>query len=292
MTTGRINQVAPSRATAVGRHRGAPPFAAARCSPGHWDRGGSGGSIGGTAPGGRATAASFLRPLPGEGARARVAGDRGRRGGTAPAPRPIKGGIESESAPGDPAARRRGRARWVPTGATAFGGGRGPGNTAAGTGARGPRRPAVTERWYRPGRCSRSGAGIGTQATCLAPASGADGGPNEGAASRRSDAARRRARRGQPVRDHSRADTVTRRARLTALPQRPASNPPRGEDDGRRRGSEPRRGAKAPPSTFMREHITPRSRAWGRAKPRSLAERERGRAHDNDHGTGRPHLRA
>ncbi|KAH7650758.1 hypothetical protein IHE45_20G010100 [Dioscorea alata] len=96
MTTGRINQVAPSRATAGGRAPEARPRRGHTPHPGPLGPRGERGSLGGTAPG------DARRPR-----LARVAGDRGRRRGTAPTPRPIKMGIESESAAGKPAARRR-----------------------------------------------------------------------------------------------------------------------------------------------------------------------------------------
>ncbi|KAH7650804.1 hypothetical protein IHE45_20G014700 [Dioscorea alata] len=201
MTTGRINQVAPSRATAGGR----APVAATHRTPGHWDRGVSEGRSGGRRRGtrdGRVLRVSREIGDDGEGRRPpRVRSKWASNPRALPANHPrVDGGR----------ANRRGRS----------------GNEQHCRRKAEP--PGGDRTLYRRGRCSRWAAGNGTQATGLAQGSGADGGPNEGAAPRRSDAERRRARRGQPVRDHSRADTVTRRARLTALPQRPASKPPLG----------------------------------------------------------------
>ncbi|KAH7663400.1 hypothetical protein IHE45_14G052100 [Dioscorea alata] len=81
--------------------------------------------------------------------------------------------------------------------------------------------PGGDRTLYRGGRCSRWAAGIGTQATGLAPGSGAEGGTNEEAAPRRSDAARRRARRGTA----SRRPLTRRHGHPTRAPPRPAAAP-------------------------------------------------------------------
>ena len=265
MTTGRINQVAPSRTTA-GVLPGGP-------------------STGGTAPRGSRAGRVVLRavvPAPRRGGAGTRAGDPGDGEGRRP-PRARSGDIESESAPGAPAARRRGRAR-SGTGRARRRGGRGPGYTAAGRGAVGPRRSAGIERCCRPGRCSRSGAGIGAQATRLAPRAGGGRGHTEGTAARRSDATRHRARRGRRVQDNSRADTVTRRARAPP-PGRGTRRRPGGRRRARRHESALRRGAKAPPSASRSEH-----RACAPGAGQSRAAPRDASAHNR--GTGRPRLRA
>ncbi|KAH7650782.1 hypothetical protein IHE45_20G012500 [Dioscorea alata] len=96
MTTGRINQVAPSRATAGGAPPRRAPVAATHRTPGHWDRGVSEGRSGDGA-GGRAAAASCVC--------------RGRSGTTERGRRPprvrSKWASNPRRAAGKPAARRR-----------------------------------------------------------------------------------------------------------------------------------------------------------------------------------------
>ncbi|KAH7663398.1 hypothetical protein IHE45_14G051900 [Dioscorea alata] len=202
MTTGRINQVAPSRATARGRLRGAPPSRPHTTPRATGTAGGERGSLGGTAPG------DARRPR-----LACVAGDRD---------------------DGEGRRQPRVRSKWVsnPRGLPAtrprVDGGRANRRGRSGIGqqcrrnGRGKAAPPGGDRTlYRGGRCSRWTAGIGTQATGLAPRSGADGGPNEGAAPRRSDAARLRARRGTA----SLRPLTRRHGHPTRAPHRPAAAP-------------------------------------------------------------------